>query len=61
MEIICINNESSVLKEINVGDKFKINKKIIKGKYIYDYIETSLGILEIDRENYYFKKSFRYI
>lgn len=61
MRVECVNNESSDLKGINIGDKFDIKKKIIGGVYVYDYIDGPNGIINVDTENYYFKKSFKVI
>lgn len=61
MRVECVNNESSDLKGINVGDKFEIKKKITDSVYVYDYIEGPEGIIDVDTENYYFKKSFKFI
>ena len=31
------------------------------GVYVYDYIEGPVGIIDVDTENDYFKKSFKFI
>ena len=61
MRVECVNNESSDLKGINVGDKLELKKKIIDGVYVYDYIDRPEGIIDVDTEHYYFKKSFKFI
>ena len=58
----CVNNQLSCdLEGVSVGERFEIKKKIVQGVYILDYIEGPEGIIDVDTENYYFKKSFKFI